>query len=211
MALGLIGRKLGMTRVFAEDGRWIPVTVLMAGPCAVVQRKTSETDGYEAVQLGFGERRDRRCTKPELGHFKKAGVTPQQIVREFRVDAANELKAGDHVLADIFQPGERIDVTGTSKGKGFQGVQKRHSFKGGPGTHGSNFHRAPGSVGQSADPSKIIKGKRMPGHMGAERITTQNIEVVSVDVEKNLMLVRGAVPGGNGGYVLLRKTVKGGK
>ena len=211
MAVGLIGKKLGMTRVFAEDGRWIPVTVLEAGPCAVVQRKTTEKDGYEAVQLGYGQRPERRCTKPELGHFGKAGLAPQQVVREFRVDASSELKAGDQVLADMFSAGERIDVVGVSKGKGFQGVQKRHGFAGGPAGHGSNFHRAPGSVGQSADPAKIVKGKRMPGQMGNKRITTQNLEVVQVDVEKNLMLVRGCVPGRNGGFVLLRKTVKGGK
>ena len=211
MALGLIGKKLGMTRVFAEDGRWIPVTVVEAGPCAVVQRKTTEKDGYEAVQLGYGNRPERRCTKPELGHFEKAGVGPQQVVREFRVDASVALKPGDQVLADVFSAGERIDVVGVSKGKGFQGVQKRHGFKGGPAGHGSNFHRAPGSVGQSADPAKIVKGKRMPGQMGNKRITTQNLEVVQVDVEKNLMLVRGCIPGSNGGYVLLRKTVKGGE
>jgi len=205
MRTGLLGKKLGMTRIFTEDGRWIPVTLLEVGPCAVVQRKTRETDGYEAVQLGFGDVPERKCSKPAQGHFKKAKVTPKRVLREFRVDESSELQAGDELKVDLFQVGDRIDVMGKTKGKGFAGVQKRHGFQGGPGAHGSHFHRAPGSIGQSADPSKVVRGKRMPGHMGQTRVTTGNIEVVLVDAEKNLLAVRGTVPGAAGGVVELTK------
>jgi len=208
---GLLGKKLGMTRVFTEDGRWIEVTLLEAGPCSVVQRKTAETDGYEAVQIGFGELKEKRCTKPLQGHFAKAGASPMRHLREFRVDSGEELKPGDEIRVDIFTAGDRVDVSGTSKGKGFAGVIKRHGFKGGPGGHGSHFHRAPGSIGQSADPAKVYKGKRMPGRMGHERVTMQNLEVISVDPDKNLVTVRGCVPGAPGGLVVLRKSVKGTK
>ncbi|MBI2431342.1 MAG: 50S ribosomal protein L3 [Candidatus Hydrogenedentes bacterium] len=211
MVNALLGKKLGMTRVFTEDGRWVPVTVVQAGPCTVLQRKTSDTDGYEAVQMGFEEKKESRCTKPALGHFKKSGVTPRRLLREFRVDASSELKAGDEIKLDIFKPGDRVDISGTTKGKGFQGVIKRHKMSGGPAAHGSMFHRAPGSIGQSADPSKVYKGKRLPGHMGNVRRTSQNVEVVKVDMEKNLVLLRGAVPGANGGYVVLRQSMKGRK
>lgn len=209
MVNGLLGRKLGMTRVFTEDGRWIEVTLLEAGPCTVIQRKTTDTDGYNAVQVGFGQAKETRVTKPLKGHFAKAGVAAKRVLREFRVDAASDLKAGDEIGTDIFQVGDRVDVSGTSKGKGFQGVIKRHGMGGGPGAHGSHFHRAPGSVGQSADPSKVYKGKRLPGRMGNARVTTQNLEVVTVDAEKNLIAVRGSVPGANGGLVVLKRTVKG--
>lgn len=211
MVNGLLGKKLGMTRIFTPDGRWIEVTLVQAGPCTVLQRKTAETDGYEAVQIGFDEKKESRCTKPELGHFKKAGTTPKRILRELRVDSGSELKAGDMIGPDIFKAGDRVDICGTSKGKGFQGVMKRHGMKGGPGGHGSMFHRAPGSIGQSADPSKVYKGKRLPGHMGDATSTIQNLEVVDVDTEKNLVIVRGAVPGANGGLVLVKRSVKGNK
>ncbi len=211
MVRGLIGRKIGMTRVFTEDGRWVPVTVLEAGPCTVVQRKTVEKDGYEAVQLGFDAMKERRCTRPMLGHFKKAGLAPERTLRELRLDASEALKSGDEVRADLFRPGDRVDVTGTSKGKGFAGVQKRHHFRGGPASHGSMSHRRPGSIGASSDPSKVVKGMRMAGHMGSGRVTARNLEVVQVDPEKNLVLVRGCVPGANGGIVVLKKTRKGSK
>ncbi|HOZ47667.1 MAG TPA: 50S ribosomal protein L3 [Candidatus Hydrogenedentes bacterium] len=208
MVKGMLGKKLGMTRIFAEDGCWIEVTLLEAGPCTVVQRKTRETDGYDAVQIGFGDVKEGRCTKPLRGHFARAGLSPKRYLREFRVADDSELKPGDEVRVDIFRVGDHVDVSGTSKGKGFAGVIKRHKFQGGPGTHGSNFHRAPGSIGQSADPSKVIKGKRLPGRMGNQRITTQNLEVVKVDADKNLIVVRGCVPGANGGMVVVRESVK---
>ena len=211
MVTALLGKKLGMTRIFTEDGRWIPVTVLEAGPCTVMQVKTSERDGYESVQIGFGEAKKSRVNTPELGHQAKVGDAVHRRLREVPPAAGSELNAGDEVRVDIFAVGEFVDVAGTTKGKGFAGVQKRHSFKGGPGGHGSNFHRAPGSIGQSADPAKVIKGKRMPGHMGNVRRTVQNIEIVKVDPEKNLLVVRGAVPGANGGYVEVKKRLKGSK
>ncbi len=209
MVTGLLGRKLGMTRIFTEDGRWIEVTLLEAGPCTVVQRKTMEKDGYEAVQLGFGEIKERRCVKPLQGHFAKAGVAPKKTLREFDLVGDAELNPGDEVRADIFKAGDHVDVCGTSKGKGYAGVQKRHGFRGGPATHGSNFHRRPGAIGQSADPSKVFKGVGMPGHMGNRRITIQNLEVVDVNPEKNLIMIRGAVPGANGGLIMVKKSVKG--
>jgi large subunit ribosomal protein L3 len=197
-----------MTRMFTEDGRWVEVTLLEAGPCTVVQRKTKAHEGYEAVQLGFGQANERRLKKPVKGHFTKAGVTPLKTLREFRVDERTELKPGDEVRVDIFKVGDRVDVSGTSKGKGFAGGIKRHGWQGGPATHGSNFHRAPGSIGQSANPGHVIKGKTLPGHMGNERVTTQNLEVVNVDVDKNLMVLRGCVPGAPGGLVVVKKSVK---
>lgn len=209
MVNALLGRKLGMTRIFTEDGRWIEVTLLQAGPCTVVQRKTEDKDGYDAVQVGFEDRKESRLTKPVLGHFKHAGVNPKRVLREFRVETASPLKPGDEIRTDIFKAGDRVDVSGTSKGKGFAGVQKRYGFKGGPGGHGSNFHRAPGSIGQSAYPSKVIRGKRMPGRMGNTGATTQNLEVIEVDPVKNLLVVRGAVPGAKGGLVVVKQSVKG--
>ena len=208
MVTGLLGKKLGMTRLFLEDGRQIDVTLLEAGPCAVVQRKTEDRDGYESVQLGFGDQKPSRLNKPATGHFSKAGVSPKRLLREFRIDGASELKTGDEVKADIFTVGERVDVTGVSKGKGFQGVIKRHGMSGGPGGHGSMFHRAPGSIGQSADPSKVFKNVRLPGHMGSRQVTTQNLEVVRVDAEKNLIAVRGSVPGAPGTIITVKKSVK---
>ncbi len=209
MHKGLLGKKLGMTRIFQEGGGMITVTVLEAGPCPVVQRKTADRDGYEAVQLGYGEKPGRLANKPESGHFAKANVSPRRILREFPVESAEELKQGDEIKADLFAPGDRVDVTGLSKGRGFAGVIKRWGFGGAPETHGSNHHREPGSIGQAADPSKVFKNKKLPGRMGNRRVTVQNLEVVQVDPEKNVLIVRGAVPGANGGIVEVRKTVKG--
>lgn len=211
MVTGMLGTKLGMTRIFVENGEWIDVTLVEAGPCVVLQRKTAGSDAYEAVQLGFGVKKESRCTKALKGHFAKAGATPRRVLREFPVPSESALKAGDEVRVDIFAAGELIDVVGTSKGKGFQGVQKRHHFKGGPAAHGSMFHRAPGSIGSSADPSRVFKGLRMPGHMGHTRATVQGLRVVRVDLDKNLLIVRGSVPGPNGGLVEVKKSVKGTK
>ncbi|MFO7973376.1 MAG: 50S ribosomal protein L3 [Candidatus Hydrogenedentota bacterium] len=209
MVSGLLGKKLGMTRIFTEDGRWVPVTVLEAGPATVMQVKTNERDGYVAVQLGFADAKKSLLSKPELGHQAKAGGSLKRWLREMPLAPGSEVNEGDEVRVDIFAAGEHVDVAATTKGKGFAGVQKRHGFKGGPDTHGSNLHRAPGAIGQSADPSKVVKGKRMPGRMGNVRRTVQNLEVVKVDPEKNLLVVRGAVPGANGAYVEVKKCLKG--
>lgn len=209
MSTALMGKKVGMTRVFTEDGRSLPVTLVEVGPCYVVQRKTADRDGYDAVQIGFGASREKNCTKPLLGHFKTASVEPCRYLREFRVASDAAFQPGDVLKADVFQPGDRVDVTGTSKGRGFQGVIKRHGHGGGPGGHGSHFHRAPGSIGQCADPAKVFKGVKLPGQMGNKKITTQNLEIVSVDAEKNLVAVKGALPGANGGMVVIKKSVKG--
>jgi large subunit ribosomal protein L3 len=202
---GILGRKVGMTQIFVEDGTAIPVTVIKAGPCLVVQRKTAKSDGYEAVQIGLVEERPAKVNKPRAGHFKKAGVAPVRRVEEFDLTPGEELNAGDEVKASIFQEKEWVDVVGTSKGKGFQGVIKRHHFGGGKATHGSMFHRAPGSIGSSAYPSRVLKGMRAPGRMGGERVTTKNLLVVKVDAEQNLIYVRGAVPGPKTGYVAIRR------
>jgi large subunit ribosomal protein L3 len=209
---GIIGIKLGMTQVFAPDGTSVPCTVLQAGPCVVVQRRTAQKDGYEAVQLGLVEFvKPQRVNRPMTGHFKKAGVPPLRLLREFRLEAsADETKVGDRVLVDRFAPGEIVDVTGVSKGKGFQGGVKRWHFRGGDESHGSMHHRAPGGIGASSFPSRVWKGQHFPGHMGHERVTVKNLRVVKVDNEENLLLVRGAVPGPQGGYLLIRK-VKGAK
>ena len=209
---GIIGIKLGMTQVFADDGTSVPCTVLQAGPCVVVQRRTAQKDGYEAIQLGLVEFvKPQRINRPMTGHFKKAGVPPLRLLREFRLEeSADETKVGDRVLVDGFAPGEMVDVTGVSKGKGFQGGVKRWHYRGGDETHGSMFHRAPGGIGASSFPSRVWKGQHFPGHMGHERVTVKNLRVVKVDSEENLLLVRGAVPGPEGGYLLIRK-VKGAK
>lgn len=211
MVNGLLGRKLGMTRVFTEDGRWVSVTLVEAGPCTVIQKKTQDSDGYDAVQVGYGEVKESRLNKPTSGHFAKAGQAPKRILKEFRVAADSGLNVGDEIRNDIFKAGDRVDISGTSKGKGFAGVIKRHGMAGGPGGHGSHFHRAPGSIGQSADPSKVYKGKRLPGRMGNVQRTTQNVEIVDVDAEKNLILLRGPVPGANGGLVVVKLSTKGAK
>ncbi len=198
-----------MTQVFDAQGRVVPVTVLQAGPCVVVQRKTTEKDGYEAVQIGLVEFiKESRVNKPDAGRFKKAGVEAARYVKEFRIAGDAEYKAGDRILAGEFKPQERIDVIGTSKGKGFQGVIKRHGFAGGPDTHGSMTHRVPGSIGQSSYPSRVLKGVRMGGRTGGKRITAIGLEVFEVVEEDNLILVRGAVPGHNGAYVTVRRSEK---
>ena len=204
---GILGIKLGMTQVFADDGTAVPCTVMQAGPCVVVQRRTKQKDGYDAVQLGLVEFvKPQRINKPMTGHFKKADVAPMRVLREIRLeDSADETKAGDRVLVDRFAPGELVDVTGVSKGKGFQGGVKRWHYRGGDATHGSMFHRAPGGIGASSFPSRVWKGQHFPGHMGNERVTAKNLRVVKVDNDENLLLVRGAVPGPRGCYLLIRK------
>jgi large subunit ribosomal protein L3 len=209
MLTGIIGRKVGMTQLFQQDGSVTPGTVIKAGPCVVVQAKTAQTDGYEAVQVGLVEERPARVNQPIAGHFKKAGVPPTRVRREIKVAKGAEApKAGDQVLVGtVFANGDRVDVIGVSRGKGFQGVMKRHNFRGGAATHGSMFHRAPGSIGASSYPSRVVKGMRMAGHMGQDRVTVRNLKVLRIDVDNNLMVVRGAVPGANGGYVVIRKAV----
>jgi len=203
---GIIGRKLGMTQRFAEDGSVVPVTVLKAGPCVVVQRKTKANDGYDAIQLGLVEPGRRiKATKPKEGHFKKSGSAPCRVLREFGLGAGEEPKVGDSIKVTLFAKSEKVDVSGVSKGKGFAGVVKRHHFRGGRATHGSMFHRAPGSIGASAFPSRVLPGMRAAGHMGQDNVTAKNLEVVEVIEEQDLLLVRGAVPGANGTYVVIRK------
>jgi len=207
MVTGIIGKKVGMTQLFLEDGTLEPATVLQAGPCVVVQGKTAQTDGYEAVQIGFVDGK-YKANKPTTGHFKKANVPPTRVRREVGIAKGAEAPAaGAQVLVSIFNQGERVDVIGTSKGHGFQGVVKRHHFRGGDKSHGSMFHRAPGSIGASSYPSRVLPGMRMHGHMGVDRVTVRNLKVLKVDAENNLLLVKGAVPGAPGGYVVIRKAV----
>ncbi len=209
MVTGIIGRKVGMTQLFGPDGVVQPVTVIKAGPCVVVQAKTADNDGYEAVQLGLVEEKPARATRPLAGHYRKANVPPTRVRREVALaKGADAPRAGDQVLvASVFKSGERVDVIGKSRGLGFQGVMKRHNFAGGAATHGSMFHRAPGSIGASSYPSRVIKGMRAAGHMGSERVTTLNLFVERVDGEQHLLMVRGAVPGAPGSYVVIRKAV----
>jgi large subunit ribosomal protein L3 len=208
MVTGLIGKKVGMTQLFTADGTVQPATVLKAGPCVVSQVKTVDKDGYEAVQLGFVDAKATKENKPTTGHYKKAGVAPTRVRREVRVKAGGESpKLGDQINVGIFADGERVDVIGTSRGKGFQGVVKRHHFAGGRATHGSMFHRAPGSIGASSFPSRVVKGMRMAGHMGADRVTVRNLRVLKVDADNNLLLLEGAVPGGPNAVVVIRKAV----
>jgi large subunit ribosomal protein L3 len=203
---GIIGRKVGMTQVYAEDGRAIPVTVIEAGPCVVVQRKSKAKDGYSGVQVGLVERRKvKKVTKAMKGHFDKAGIPPCRVLREFPVEEGAEVKVGDKISVELFAPGDNVSVTGLSKGKGFQGVVKRHHFRGGAATHGSMFHRAPGSIGASAFPSRVLKGMRAGGHMGADRVTVRNLTVVRVDAGNNIMVLNGSVPGAGGGYLVIHK------
>jgi large subunit ribosomal protein L3 len=207
MTLGLLARKRGMTQVFGADGNAIPVTALEAGPCAVVQVKTQAHDGYEALQLGF-ERKKKNVNKPAAGHFKKANVDPLRVLREIRLKSTDGYQVGQSLGVDLFKPGELVDVSGITKGQGFQGGVKRFGWSGGDATHGSMFHRAPGSIGASSDPSRVFPGHRLPGRMGAVRRTVPHLEVVRVMPEQNLLLVKGAVPGARGGLVLIRKSVK---
>ena len=206
MVRGILGKKVGMTQIFDEDGRVVPVTVVQAGPCVVVQRKTIERDGYEAVQIGLVESRPRRkAGKPVVGHFSKAGVPPTRLVAEVPVDAGDEAKPGDAVLTDIFSPDEKVRIVGRSKGRGFQGVIKRHGFGGGRESHGSGWHRKPGSIGQSAWPSKVFKGMKMPGHMGDRRVTVKNVRIVKIDADRNLLFLKGGIPGARNSYIRIVK------
>jgi large subunit ribosomal protein L3 len=211
MSPGILGKKIGMTQVFSADGQVVPVTVLKAGPCVVVQRKTPTSDGYDAVQLGFMEYAKKTgVNKPSAGHLKKSGAEGVKFMREFRLEEGSngDLRAGDRVLVDEFKPKEKVDVIGVSKGRGFASLIKRHNFKGGPGSHGSMFHRAPGSIGASSFPSRVFPGMKMAGHMGTARVTVRNLEIVEVDAEENVLLVKGAVPGPTGGYVMVRRAKK---
>ena len=214
MVTGIIGRKIGMTQVFDEQGVVQPATVLSAGPCVVVQRKTVERDGYDAAQIGLLEERSRRVLRPQAGHYRKAGVDAAKVhvsgLREVAVDSAADgdgPQSGDAVRVSLFAAGDQVDVVGASRGRGFQGVVKRHGFAGGRATHGSMFHRAPGSIGQSSYPSRVLKGMRAPGHMGVDRVTVRNLRVIQVDAENNRLVVNGAVPGAPGGHVLIRRAV----
>lgn len=206
MGKGLIGKKLGMTQVFKDDGTLVPVTVIQAGPNVVVQKKTEETDGYNALQLGFEDKKEFRTNKPLKGHFKRAGVSPKKHLAEFR-DFPEDLKEGDEITVDIFAEGELVDVTGTSKGKGFAGTIKRHNFARGPMSHGSKSHRIPGSIG-AVNAARVFKGQKMAGRMGNKRVTVQNLEIVKIDKEKNLILVKGAVPGVRNSIVYIKEAVK---
>ena len=204
----LIGKKVGMTQIFDEKGNVIPVTVIEAGPCVVAQVKTEETDGYNAIQLGFGEVKDKHINKPEAGHFAKAKLANKKHLREFRLESIENYKVGDEIKADIFEAGEKIDVQGTSKGKGFQGVIKRHGQHRGPMGHGSMYHRRPGSMGSTSTPGRVFKGKKLPGHMGRVTITIQNLDVVRVDMDKNVILLKGSVPGAKGSILKIKSAVK---
>lgn len=203
---GLIGKKLGMTQIMAANGRMVPVTVVEAGPCYITQVKTLQRDGYTAVQVGFGDQKKKQTTQPLQGHFEKAGVTPQRIVREFHVDDPTPFTAGQVYRADVFNAGQKVHVTGVSRGLGFQGVVKRYHFRGGEKTRGqSDRLRAPGSIGASSSPSRVFKGMRMGGRMGGKQVTVKNLEVVGVDMERNLLLIEGAVPGHRNGFVVIRR------
>ena len=208
MKKAILTTKVGMTQIFNEDGVLTPVTVLQAGPCVVTQVKTEENDGYSAVQVGFVDKKEKGINKPQKGHFDKAGVAPKRFVREFRFENAEEYTVGQEIKADIFAAGDKIDATATSKGKGYAGGIKRHGLKSGPSAHGSKYHRHAGSNGMSSDPSKVFKGKKMPGQMGAERVTIQNLEIVKVDADQNIILVKGAVPGPKKSLVMLKESVK---
>jgi large subunit ribosomal protein L3 len=208
MNKGLIGKKLGMTQIFVEDGRRIPVTVVEAGPCVVIQKKTSDKDGYNAIQVGFAAKDVSRANRPMVGHCKTSGQGVFHFLRELRVDNVDQYAVGDRICADVFVAGDLVDVTGTSIGKGFQGVIKRWGFKGGRASHGSRFHRAPGSIGCSATPSRVFKNKKMPGQLGNEKVTVQRLQIARVDATDNLILIKGAIPGSTNGLVLIKDSVK---
>ena len=208
MKKGLIGKKVGMTQIFDEKGMIIPVTVIEAGPCVVAQVKTVETDGYNAIQLGFGEVKSSKVNKPKAGHFAKANVEAKKHLREFRCEEPAKVKVGDEIKADVFAEGDKVDVQGISKGKGFQGVIKRHGQHRGPMGHGSMYHRRPGSMGSTSTPGRVFKGKKLPGHMGVQKITIQNLEIIKVDMDKNVLLVKGSVPGPKGAILKIKSSVK---
>ena len=211
MNKALIGKKVGMTQIFDENGAVIPVTVIEAGPCTVVQVKTVETDGYDAVKLGFGSVKETKLNKPEKGNFKKANLEPKKHLREFRLDSVENVTVGSELKADVFASGEKVDIQGTTKGKGFQGVIKRHGQHRGPMGHGSMYHRRPGSMGATSTPGRVFKGKKLPGHMGKVTVTIQNLEIVKVDTDKNVLLVKGSVPGPKGAILKVKSTVKASK
>jgi large subunit ribosomal protein L3 len=204
MTRAIIGKKIGMTQVWSDDDRLIPVTVVEAGPCVVSQVKTKKSDGYDAIQIAYGDVRANKVNKPMQGHFAKAGVDPRRYVAEVRLDETPEFKSGDTLTVEMFEVGAKVHVSGTSKGKGFAGVIKRHNFSGGPASHGSHLHRSPGAIGQASTPSRVFKGKKMPGRMGGESVTVRNLEVVRTDPEQNLLLIRGAVPGGKNAILMIR-------
>ena len=204
----LIGKKVGMTQIFDEKGRVIPVTVIEAGPCVVAQVKSVETDGYNAIQLGFGDVKESKLNKPEKGHFAKANIAPKKHLREFRLDSVEGITVGTELTVTEFAEGDRLDIQGTTKGKGFQGVIKRHGQHRGPMGHGSMYHRRPGSMGPTSTPGRVFKGKKLPGHMGVETVTIQNLEVVKVDLDKNVILVKGSVPGAKGAVLKIKSSVK---
>ena len=208
MQKGIIGKKLGMTQLFDANGKVVPVTIIEAGPCTVVQKKTVESDGYQAVQLGFGEVSAKKVNKAAAGHFKKANVAPKKTLREFRLEDVSAMNVGDVLKADVFAAGDKVDASGVSKGKGFQSTIKRYNASRGPMGHGSKSHRVVGSMGSSAYPSRVKKGKRMPGHMGSANVTIQNLEIVRADAEKNLLLIKGAVPGPKGSVLVIKDSVK---
>ena len=208
MKKALIGKKVGMTQIFDEEGKVIPVPAIEVGPCTVTQIKTVEQDGYSAVQLGFGEIKEKKLTRPAKGHFTKSNITPKKYLREFKLDQASELKVGDELKADVFEIGDKVDIQGTSKGKGFQGVIKRHGQSRGPMGHGSMYHRRPGSMGPTSTPGRVFPGKKLPGHMGCLTVTIQNLEVVKVDLDKNVILVKGSVPGAKGSILKIKSSVK---
>ena len=208
MKKAILGKKIGMTQVFTEYGQLIPVSVIQAGPCQVVQKKTEEVDGYTAVQVGYEDKKERRANKPEKGHFQKANVPVKKYLKEFKLDNAAELNVGDELTVEQFADGDVLDVTGTSKGHGFAGTIKRWGTHRGPMTHGSHYHRGPGSLGACSDPSRVFKGKKMPGHYGVVKVTIQNLDLVKIDKERNLLLVKGSIPGPKGGLVVVRNAVK---
>ena len=208
MKKALIGKKIGMTQIFDEQGKVIPVTAIEVGPCTVMQIKTVEQDGYQAVQLGFGDVKESKLTKPELGKFKKNKLQPKKYLREVRLDSIEGIKVGDELKADVFAVGDKVDIQGTSKGKGFQGVIKRHGQHRGPMGHGSMYHRRPGSMGPTSTPGRVFKGKKLPGHMGSVTITIQNLDVVRVDMDKNVILLKGSVPGAKGAILKIKSAVK---
>ena len=208
MKKGIIGKKIGMTQIFDEAGKVIPVTVIEAGPCTVAQVKTVETDGYDAVQLGFGDVKLKKVNKPVQGHYAKTNLTPKKHLREFRLEDVSNYKVGDEICANVFEAGEKVDIQGTSKGKGFQGVIKRHGQHRGPMGHGSMYHRRPGSMGATSTPGRVFKGKKLPGHMGRVTVTIQNLDVVRVDLDKNVILVKGSVPGARGAILKIKSAVK---
>lgn len=208
MKKAIVGKKIGMTQMFLADGTMIPVTVVEAGPCPVIQKKTVEHDGYSAIQVGFAEIRESLCNKPRKGHFEKAGVKPMRYVKELKLDAADTYEIGSVITAELFEVGDKVDVSGRSKGKGFAGSIKRHNQARGRKTHGSHSYRTSGSMSGCSDPGKVFKSKKLPGHMGAENVTVQNLEIVRVDKDRNLLLVKGAIPGAKGGMVVVKSSVK---